>query len=101
MRYFSEWQGHQYWCIIAPQTHQSISHMPRQSITFTDQNDSWLKNHVENIQDYSNKSELVNDLIRNARRVEAINKKLCDAETSGFINQTAAEMLAEFKSELR
>ena len=89
------------WCIIAPQTHQSISQMPRQSITFTDQNDSWLKNHVENIQDYSNKSELVNDLIRNARRVEAINKKLCDAETSGFVSQNATEILAEFKSELK
>lgn len=75
--------------------------MPRQSITLTDQNDSWLRNHVDEIRDYSNKSELINDLIRSARRSEMINKKLEDAEKSGFINQSASEMLAEFKSELK
>ena len=75
--------------------------MPRQSITLTEQNDTWLRNHVDHIQDYSNKSELINDLIRSARRAEAINRKLEDAESSGFVNQTASEMLAEFKSELK
>jgi len=75
--------------------------MPRQSITLTSQNDLWLKNHVEHIQDYSNKSELINDLIRSARRAEAINKKLDDAEKSGFTNQSASEILAEFKSQLK
>jgi len=75
--------------------------MPRQSITLTSQNDLWLKNHVEHIQDYSNKSELINDLIRSARRAEAINKKLDDAEKSGFTDQSASEILAEFKSQLK
>ena len=75
--------------------------MPRQSITLTTQNDAWLRDHVEGIQDYSNKSELINDLIRSARRSEAINHKLDLAEKSGFTTQTAKEMLAEFKSELR
>ena len=75
--------------------------MPRQSITLTSQNDLWLRNHVEHIQDYSNKSELINDLIRSARRAEAINKKLDDAEKSGFTNQSASEILAEFKSRLK
>ena len=75
--------------------------MPRQSITLTEKNDSWLRNHVDHIQDYSNKSELINDLIRRARRAEAINRKLEDAESSGFVNQTASEILAEFKSELK
>jgi len=75
--------------------------MPRQSITLTSQNDLWLRNHVEHIQDYSNKSELINDLIRSARRAEAINKKLDDAEKSGFTNQSASEILAEFKSQLK
>ena len=75
--------------------------MPRQSITLTSQNDLWLRNHVEHIQDYSNKSELINDLIRSARRAEAINKKLDDAEKSGFTNQSASEILTEFKSQLK
>jgi len=74
--------------------------MPRQSITLTKHNDTWLKNHVEDIQDYSNKSELINDLIRRARRAEAINKKLEFAEKSGFVKQSSADMLEEFKSEL-
>ena len=74
--------------------------MPRQSITLTKHNDDWLKKHVEDIQDYSNKSELINDLIRSARRAEAINRKLELAENSGFVNQSASEMLEEFKSEL-
>jgi antitoxin ParD1/3/4 len=81
--------------------HQRRYGMPRQSITLTEQNNSWLKNHVEHIQDYTNKSELINDLIRSARRAEAINRKLEDAERSGFVTQSASEMLAEFKSELR
>ena len=74
--------------------------MPRQSITLTKHNDAWLKNHVEDIQDYSNKSELINDLIRSARRAEAINRRLDLAEKSGFVKQSATDMLREFKSEL-
>ena len=75
--------------------------MPRQSITLTSQNDLWLRNHVEHIQDYSNKSELINDLIRRARRAELINIKLMEAEQSGFVSQSPAEMLVEFKEELK
>ena len=74
--------------------------MPRQSITLTKHNDTWLKHHVENIQDYTNKSELINDLIRSARRAEAINSKLESAEKSGFVTQSSASMLEEFKAEL-
>ena len=44
--------------------------MPRQSITLTEKNDEWLKSQVEETRDYANKSELVNDLIRRARRAE-------------------------------
>lgn len=71
--------------------------MARQSISLTEQNDLWLRNHVENIGDYANKSELVNDLIRRARRAEAINSKLLKSEKSGFTNQSADEILTEFK----
>ncbi len=75
--------------------------MPRQSITLTENNDTWLKHHVEKTGDYSNKSELVNDLIRRARRVEAVNLKLEQAEQRGFVNQSKDEMLAEFKHNLK
>lgn len=75
--------------------------MTRQSITLTEQNDTWLRNHVDNIRDYSNKSELINDLIRRARRAELINIKLMEAEQNGFVSQSPAEMLEEFKEELK
>ena len=56
-------------------------------------------------EEYSSKSEVVNDLIRKARdrqsQIEKIRKKLIEAENSGFINQTGEEMLEEFKEELR
>jgi antitoxin ParD1/3/4 len=74
--------------------------MPRQSITLTEQNDLWLRQHVELIGDYANKSELVNDLIRRARRAEAINQKLEKAELRGFTDQSPQEILAEFKAEM-
>ena len=70
-------------------------------ITLTENNSVWLRSHIEETRDYVNKSELINDLIRSARRAEAINQKLELAEKSGFANQSAAEMLKEFKAELR
>jgi len=41
--------------------------MSRQSISFTEPNDEWLKSQVDK-KEYSSKSELVNDLIRQARK---------------------------------
>ena len=75
--------------------------MPRQSITLTEKNDAWLKRHVDDTREYANKSELVNDLIRRARRAEEINQKLVRAERSGFIEQSPEDMLKEFKAELK
>ena len=75
--------------------------MARQSITLTEQNDLWLKNKVQNQGEYSNKSELVNDLIRRARRAESINLKLERAENNGFISQSKEDLLAEFKKNLK
>lgn len=74
--------------------------MPRQSISFTEKNDEWLRNQIETEGEFTNKSDLVNDLIRRARRAEAINKKLAKAELSGFTNQSKTEMLSEFKSKI-
>lgn len=75
--------------------------MSRQSISFTKPNDEWLKSQVET-NEYSSKSELVNDLIRQARKqqrqIDWIGSKIEIAEKSGFTNQTKEQILAESKS---
>jgi antitoxin ParD1/3/4 len=71
--------------------------MPRQNISLTEQNDLWLRNQVEYVGKYANKSELVNDLIRRARKAEVINKKSEMAEINEFTEQSPQEVLAEFK----
>jgi len=75
--------------------------MTRQSISFTQPNDEWLKNQVDN-KEYSSKSELVNDLIRQARKqqrqIDWIGSKLERAENSGFTNDSKNQILSESKS---
>lgn len=75
--------------------------MARQSISLTPPNDEWLKAQVDNLE-YSSKSELVNDLIRQARKQEAeidwIRTKLEKAEKSGFTSHTKEQILAEAKA---
>jgi antitoxin ParD1/3/4 len=78
--------------------------MTRQSISFATPNDDWLKAQVES-EEYTSKSDIVNDLIRKARaqqsEIEWIRTKLIKAEQGGFIDKTPAEILAEFKEEAR
>lgn len=78
--------------------------MTRQSISFTKPNDEWLKNQVEN-KEYSTKSELVNDLIRQARKqqvqIDWIKAKLDKAENSGFTNESKEQILNQSKSLLK
>ncbi|WP_027077792.1 ribbon-helix-helix domain-containing protein [Maribacter antarcticus] len=75
--------------------------MARQSISFTVPNDEWLKTQVDN-QEYSSKSELVNDLIRQARsqqiEIDWIKTKLEKAEDSGFSKDSKEQILAQSKS---
>ncbi len=75
--------------------------MARQSISFTKPNDEWLKAQVDN-QEYSSKSELVNDLIRQARKqqvqIDWIRAKLDKSEKSGFTNDTKEQILKQSKS---
>ena len=77
--------------------------MTRQSITLTMPNDDWLKNQIQN-NEFSSKSEVVNDLIRKARakqgEIDLIRSKLLKSEKSGFTNDTSKEILKEFKDEL-
>lgn len=65
--------------------------MKRQSISFTEPNDEWLRSQIDN-KEYSGKSELVNDLIRQARnqqkQIDWIRIKLEKAEKTGFTSGT-------------
>jgi antitoxin ParD1/3/4 len=77
--------------------------MPRQSISFSKPNDEWLKAQVDK-EEYSSKSELVNDLIRQARKQQAqidwIRAKLEKSEKSGFTSEAKEEILKQSKSML-
>lgn len=78
--------------------------MSRQSISFTEPNDKWLKAQVES-NEYSSKSELVNDLIRQARKqqreLDWIRAKLETAEKGGFSNLNKDEILTKSKEHFR
>jgi antitoxin ParD1/3/4 len=74
--------------------------MSRQSISFTKPNDEWLKEQVDS-KEYSSKSELVNDLIRQARKqqieIDWIRAKLEKAENSGFTEDNKEQILKQSK----
>lgn len=74
--------------------------MKRQSISFTDPNDEWLKSQIEN-NEYSSRSELVNDLIRQARKqqkqIDWIRLKIEKAEKSGFTPDSKKQILKQSK----
>ena len=69
--------------------------MARQSISFTKPNDEWLKSQIEK-NEYSSKSELINDLVRQARnqqrQVDWIRMKLDSAEKSGFTSDSQQDI---------
>ena len=75
--------------------------MARQTISFTKPNDEWLKAQVDS-KEYSSKSELVNDLIRQVRKqhiqIDWIRAKLEQAENSGFTNDSKEQILKQSKS---
>lgn len=77
--------------------------MARQSISFTEPNDEWLKAQVDS-KEYSSKSEVVNDLIRQARnqqqQIDLIQAKIEKAEKNGFTNDSKADILRRAKEGL-
>ncbi len=83
--------------------------MSRQSISFTDPNDEWLKKNVGANGEYKSNSEAINDLIRKARieqdEVEYIRAKLIAAEKSvergGWVEKDHDEILKGFKDRFR
>lgn len=78
--------------------------MKRQSISFTKPNNDWLQAQVAS-EEYSSKSELVNDLIRKERKrqdeVERIRSRLIEAERKGFTEEGRDEILRESKNQLQ
>ena len=78
--------------------------MIRQSISVSEPNDEWLKAQVAS-SEYSSKSEVINDLIRRARRqqieMEHVRAELIKAEQSGFIDEKPGDLLTHFKEEAR
>lgn len=89
------------WCLYGVFLHQK--NMPRQSISFTEPNDNWLKSQLDS-KEYTSKSELVNDLIRQARQqqsqVDWIRLKLEKAEKSGFTSDSQSEILKDSKGRI-
>ena len=78
--------------------------MPRQSISLSKPNDEWLKSQIDK-EEYSSKSELVNDLIRQARKQHAqidwLSAKLEKSERSGLTSDTKEQILMQSKSLLK
>ena len=76
--------------------------MAQQGISITKPNDELIKSQVDS-NEYSSKSELVNDLIRQARnqqiQVDCLRRKLEKAEQSGFSEHSKEEIrsLAKLK----
>jgi antitoxin ParD1/3/4 len=72
--------------------------MARQSISITKPNEEWIKTQLIN-EEYTSKSELINDLIRQARKqqvqVDFIRAKLDKSENSGFTDDTKELILKQ------
>ncbi len=58
--------------------------MARQGISLTLPNEEWLRAQVDS-EEYTSKSDVVNDLIRKAREIEYIRTKLIRAEQGAFL----------------
>jgi antitoxin ParD1/3/4 len=74
--------------------------MGRQTLNIHEPNDFWL-NKIVSSKEYATKSELVNDLIRQARKRwedDFIRRKIDIAEQSGFSTNSQAEILEKAKS---
>lgn len=78
--------------------------MARQSITITDPNDQWLQELVAS-KEYSSKSEVVNELIREERKrqekLEWLRSELIKGEKSGYSKKSKQEILAFAKEGLK
>ena len=76
----------------------------RTSLSISEPNEKWIRAQIGS-KGFSSQSEVLNDLIRNARKTEAIRERLKLAETSarerGWVTKTPDEMLDGFKESAR
>lgn len=76
--------------------------MARQSISLNEPNDLWLQQQVHT-KEYSSKSEVINDLIRQERfrqqQLDDLRTRLILAEQSGYTKENKNEILLAAKSQ--
>jgi antitoxin ParD1/3/4 len=79
-------------------------HMSRASIALTEPNEAWITMMLER-QEYSSKTELINDLIRRARHAEehrqAVRAQLIEAEQSGMSERAPEDIRQMVKKRMR
>ena len=72
--------------------------MTRASISISPPNDAWIKAQIKS-EEFSSRSEVVNDLIRKARKdqneIEIIRAALIEGEKSGTSNKTPDDIIDE------
>jgi len=76
--------------------------MPRISISFTPPNEKWVQEQIDS-QEFTSKSDVINDLIRRARReseaeIEAIRAALIKGEERGISSRSLEDIWKEARS---
>ena len=78
--------------------------MIKKSITVTDQQEEWIQSQIASGH-YGNDSEVIREALREKQlrmaEVEAIRARLIAAESAGYSDQTAEDIRAELKAELK
>ena len=76
----------------------------RASLSISTPNERWIQGQIDS-GEYSSRSEVVNDLIRKTREVEAIRTRLIAAEqsvlNSGWSTETADQLLEGFRGQAK
>ncbi len=76
----------------------------RVDLSLSEPNERWIQAQIDGKQ-FSNRSEVLNDLIRKTRETEAIRTRLKSAERSveerGWVTGTPEELLDGFKEKAR
>ena len=75
-----------------------------ESLSISEPNEKWIQAQIDS-KAFSNRSEVLNELVRRARQTEAIRERLKEAELSaeelGWVTKTPEEMLDGFKEKAR
>lgn len=72
----------------------------RASLSISEPNERWVQSQIDS-KEFSSRSEVINDLIRKAREIEDIRKRLIASELSvaekGWVNTSQEVMLNGFR----